>query len=333
MTSEFDIIKNIQTHIIERNPQLIKGIGDDAAVVKKDTHTVHVISKDLLIEDIHFELKFTSWLDLGKKAMAVNLSDIAAMAAKPAYALVALGIPSKMTSSDISELYTGLEYVANEFSVSIVGGDLSRSPDKLFISITVVGEVTNTGCKYRDGAQEGDGIYVSGPLGSAAIGFAGLKKKKIIDHAYVQAFKNPRPRIALGSLLAECSYVHAMIDTSDGLVQDLEHMMHASKMQARLVLDDIPIEKEFHETCKKLKLDPVETLLTGGEDYQLLFCMDDKKLPNLLKKLEMKRNIQINRIGSVMKPCEDSHTPTIQVFDSKQKEVKIKTKGFDHFKS
>jgi thiamine-monophosphate kinase len=331
--SEFEIIENIKMHLAPTTPNIIKGIGDDAAVVKKDEQHVSVISKDLLIENIHFDLKHTSWLDLGKKAMAVNLSDIAAMAAKPTYALVALGVPQKMTSAEISDLYTGLEYIAHEFSVSIVGGDLSRSPDKLFISITVVGEVTNSGCKYREGAKEGDGIYVSGPLGSAAIGFSGLKKKKTIDHAYMQAFKNPRPRIFLGSLLAECSYVHAMIDTSDGLVQDLEHIMTASKMQARLTLDDIPLEKDFHDTCKKLRLDPVETMLTGGEDYQLLFCMDDKKLPNLLKKLEMKRNIQIHRIGSVMKRNSDSETPTIQIFDSKQKEIKIKNKGFDHFKN
>ncbi|EKD51026.1 MAG: hypothetical protein ACD_62C00363G0014 [uncultured bacterium] len=333
--NEFDLIKNIQTHLVSTNHNLLQGIGDDCAVINKDEQTAFVISTDALIEDVHFDLKNYSYVELGKKAMAVNLSDIAAMGAKPLYAFITLGIPSKCVADNISDLYIGLEQVAQEFSVAIAGGDLSRSSHHLFLSLTVVGEVAKNGCKLRSGAQAGDGIYVSGLLGSAAIGLSGLNKKRKLETHYLNAIKNPRPKIPLANILSECPYVHSLIDISDGLVQDLGHVMQASHRIAKIELDKIPCEPDFYDTCKKFRLNGHETLLTGGEDYQLLFTMNDDELGDLLKKLEMKPNIKITRIGSVLQDVsnKDQNTQCVLILDEQGKEIKLGKTGFEHFSS
>lgn len=335
--SEFELIRSIHDDLMSTHSGMIQGIGDDCAVVKKDDKTVFLISTDSLIEDVHFSMRYFSFIDLGKKVLSVNLSDIAAMGGTPLYAFVSLGIPPKVSEGNITDLYQGLEQIAREYSVAIAGGDISKSPNYLFINVTVVGEAKKNKYKLRSTAKVGDGIYVSGDVGSAAVGHAYFQKWRRVENNYVQAFKNPRPRLYLAEILGSFTKVHAMIDLSDGLVQDLTHVLRSSKVAAKIDCGKIPREKDFEQACTSLRINPVETLLTGGEDYQLLFTMDDSNLEALNKKLTIKKNIRVTRIGEVVEWKPKKHSaninfPELFIFDEKGKEIILVKGGFDHFR-
>lgn len=335
MISEFTLIQSIKDAITTMHGHVLCGIGDDCAVLEKDAKTVSLITTDVLVEGIHFDLNYFSFIDLGKKALSVNLSDIAAMAGSPVAAFVTLGIPKPVTESNIIDLYTGFSHVAGEFGVAIAGGDLSVSLGPFFVSLTVLGEAAKNAYKLRSAAIVGDGIYVSGNLGSAAVGLALCEKRRKVENSFVQAFKNPRPRLYLAKILADFPQVHAAIDLSDGLVQDLSHVMRASGVAAKLDLSAIPTEPDFVAMCQKLKLDPVATLLSGGEDYQLCFTMDDAVFADLKKRLE-ERKIKVTRIGDVVGSRRDVASSGdamafVTVFDANGQEVHLKKNGFDHF--
>lgn len=336
--SEFDLIRAIQEQLSSTNSGLIEGIGDDCAVVKKDDKAVTLITTDCLIEHIHFDLRYFSYIDLGKKALAVNLSDIAAMGGTPLYAFVTIGIPPKVTEGNVTDIYQGMDQLAGEFSVAIAGGDISASPNYLFISVTVVGEAKKNRVKLRSGAQAGDGIYVSGVLGSAAVGLTFFNKWRRVENNYIQAIKNPRPRMFLGNVLGGFAKVHAMIDVSDGLYQDLSHILQASKVGAKIAYDKVPREKDFEATCRSLRINAADTLISGGEDYQLLFTMDDSNLEALQKKLQVRKNIRVTRIGEIIALEKQKHPskyllhPELRILDSDDEEITVKVGGFDHFK-
>jgi len=328
-TTEFELIREIKDNLMTTPIDMIQGIGEDCAVVKKDEGHVFLISTDCLIERVHFDLDYFSVFELGKKAMSVNLSDIAAMAGKPLYAFVTIGVPPHFQKKDIHDFYTGLEQVSQEFATAIIGGDTSRSPNLFFISLTVIGVAKNDAYKLRSFAKPGDGIYISGPLGSSAVGLAILEKKKKLSGGtvYIQAHKNPRPRIPLAGILAKFSEVHAMIDVSDGLLQDLNHILHASKVNARLDYNEIPREKDFDQFCERFCLSPENTLLSGGEDYQLLFTMEESASASLQKDLNHKR-LSIKKIGTVL-PL-DQKKPRIEVVKNGEV-LSLQSLGYDHF--
>lgn len=305
---------------------LVHGIGDDCAVIERDKDSVFLVTTDSLIEGVHFELKYTSFVDLGKKSLAVSLSDIAAMAGSPLCAFVSLGIPPKITEDQITDFYIGMEQVAQEFGLAIAGGDMSRSPTHFCVNVTVMGEAHKGTYKLRSTAQVGDGVYVSGQLGSAAVGLRLCQKKKTTQNQFLQAMKNPRPRLGLACLLADIPEVHAMIDLSDGFLQDLGHVARASEKGVRVNYDLIPRDKDFETFCAELKLDPFETLLAGGEDYELLFTMSDSGRKMLDQKLSFKKNIRVTRVGEVV-----AGEVGVKVLDSKGAEIRLKRTGFDHF--
>lgn len=333
-TSEFELIHQIKKNLIMVPADLIRGIGDDCAVLKKDEDSVFLISTDCLVEKVHFELKQFSFIELGKKAMSVNLSDIAAMGGVPLYAFVTIGVSPDVNEGEVLDLYTGMQQVAAEFQAGIVGGDTTSSPKSFFVSLTVVGVAKNGQYKLRSDAKVGDGIYVSGNVGSSAVGLKLLQKKKVQENNFIKAHKNPRPRIQLGQLLGEASAVHAMIDLSDGLLQDLGHVLSASQVSAEINFENLPLEDDFFETCRSVGLSPEDTALTGGEDYQLLFTMDDAAAEELSSSLVAKR-FKITRIGTVLPkeavPKVALPLPArIRVLKN-GKELKLGQLGYDHF--
>jgi thiamine-monophosphate kinase len=329
--SEFELISRIKSHLTAAPVGMIRGIGEDCAVLKKDESNAWLVSTDCLVESVHFDFKYFSFVELGKKAMSVNLSDIAAMGGEPRYALVTLGIPKHVSEIDIGEFYTGLDQVAGEFGAAIVGGDTSFSPKLFFVNVVVIGVVKNEAYKLRSAAKPGDGIYVSGNLGSSAVGLGLLRKRKAQENVYVQAHKNPRPKVALGRLLGECPDVHAMIDLSDGLIQDLSHVMEASGTAAEIDFESVPREEDFETVCRTLRLDPDELLLAGGEDYQLLFTMPDVAFPALEKILAEKR-LKVTRIGRVHDAIATGPDARSRVKIWKSgRELVLKKTGFDHF--
>lgn len=326
ISSEFKLIDKIKMHLLSTHADLVHGIGDDCAVIKKDKNSVFLVSTDSLIEGVHFDLSYFSFIDLGKKALSVNLSDIAAMAGKPVCAVVSLAIPPKIKEEQILDFYSGLEQVALEFKLAIAGGDITKSPSHFCITITVMGEAKKDAYKLRSQAKVGDGIYVSGVMGAAAVGLAYCQKKKAVENHFIQAFKNPRPRLQLAKILAEIPEVHAAIDVSDGLLQDLGHVARFSEVGAKIHVGDVPMALDFAQACQELKLNPVETLLSGGEDYQLLFTMSAKGARVLDEKLSHLKNLRVTRIGEIV-----GKDRGVKVFDETHQEIKIKKMGFDHF--
>lgn len=334
---EFQIIAKIKESLMGTHPGLIVGIGDDCAVLKRDETRVTLITTDCLVENIHFDLKYFSFFDLGKKALAVNLSDIAAMAGEPEFAFVTVAIPPKIKDQDIADFFQGLDQMAQQHGVAVAGGDLSASPNYLFINITLVGVARHGAYKPRSAAKAGDGIYLSGPVGLAAVGFKFCQLGRVTPNIYVQAFKNPVPRVQLGKILSECAAVHALIDVSDGLVADLNHIMEESGTTCAVELDKLPRPEDFPDVCHLLRLNAQEVLLSGGEDYQLLFTMDDSKLTVLSQKLNEHKNIKITRVGEVkegfgeLKPSVLDPYPRVAVLNELGKRLNVKVRGFDHF--
>ncbi len=327
--TEFQLIERIQHLIHSPSPDVVCGIGDDCAVIDKQNGVYELLTTDCLIEGVHFDLKYFTPFEVGKKALAVNLSDIAAMGGKPRHALVSWGIPENISSNWLMDAYTGLDQMALEFNVSMVGGNLAFSPDRLWVSITLVGEVEKEKCKFRLGAHPHDALYVSGPLGSSAMGLALLKKKKFAESPFMRAHKTPVPELVVGHFLGGEKGVTSMIDVSDGLMGDLSHILNAGgeKYGAHLDFDSIPREKELESLAQKMKLSLVDLVLNGGEDYQLLFTVNPEEEKDFLKKSKS-AGYQFSRIGSVMDQAYG-----IKVTDEQGKEIKISHKGFDHFKS
>jgi thiamine-monophosphate kinase len=277
MRSEFDFIQNIKLKYG------LNRIGDDCAVLPKDDKTDLVVTADMLVEGIDFRLDWTTPEFLGHKALAVSLSDIAAMGAKPDWAMLSIGVPPGLWGDHFLDMfYAGWHDLAAEHGVELVGGDVSRVPDHMVIDSIVGGSVPKGEAVLRSGAQPGDGIYVAGRLGGAAAGLQLLQSGERIGTASDDAMSlllrqlRPNPRLAAGENLRSKSIAKAMIDISDGLSSDLTHLIQASGAGARLFAESIPVEDQT--VIPPARSDAFENALHGGEDFELLFTADEKKI-------------------------------------------------------
>ena len=240
-------------------------------------------SSDALIEGIHFERKWTSARDLGWKALAVNLSDIAAMGGNPLYALTTLGIPPKIPSGFIADFYRGLNKLASRHGVALVGGDTCSSPKDLFIDVTILGEVKSRQLLTRSGARPGDVLFVTGTLGESAIGLellkTGSKASRPRNH-FIERQLRPTPRLVIGRYLSSHRIASALIDVSDGLSTDLHHLCEQSQVGAMIEESTIPLPKLSAAIKVELAKSPINYALNGGEDYELLFAVPPQKNPS-----------------------------------------------------
>ncbi len=301
------------------------GIGDDAAWVENPGGS-SLITADLLIEGVHFDLKWTSLFDLGFKSLAVNLSDIAAMGGVPAYAILSLGIPAHFDSRDVAAFYRGIQALARSSHVSIVGGDTSIATT-LVISVCVIGHAPH-GAVRRSGATVGDDIYVTGTLGDSALALQLLRLKsaaykKSPAAKLLERHRRPMPRLTAGALLAKERLATAMIDVSDGLLQDLGHICRASGTGAVIYNADLPLSVAYRALAGQ---DGTRHALTGGEDYELLFCARPANRASL-EKLSKRAQVPITRIGTCV------HGRRVLVIDSAGKSISIGgLGGHDHFK-
>lgn len=280
---EFEFIKNI------KNRFSLRSIGDDCAVIPKDAETDLVITTDLLIEGIDFRLDWTTPALVGHKALAVSLSDVAAMGADPKWALVSIGITEALWNAKfLDSFFDAWQDLAAIFEVELVGGDTSRSPDRLVIDSIVVGEVPKGTAVMRSGAKPGDGVYVSGPLGGAAAGLqvleqGGKLKESATDELQALVMKQlrPLPQIRLGNRLRENGVATAMLDLSDGLSSDLAHLCSASGVGAVIAANDLPFDAETMNHAGSIE-GMFELALNGGEDFELLFTANDEKISRSL---------------------------------------------------
>lgn len=328
---ESGLIQRIADHYRSSHPSVISGIGDDAAVLKVSQQHNLLTTCDLLVEDIHFNLRHTDSYHLGKKALAVNLSDIAAMGGTPLFFLVSLAIPPHITVECIDDFYRGLLEMAGEFNTQLVGGDTNASPDKLMIDITLLGEAKPGTLLKRTGTQEGDSIFVTGTLGDSALGLFALQSGNPLNksssvHALTLKHISPYPRIKEGKAIAENQLASAMIDISDGLLSDLNQILIRNKVGATILTSLIPLSRDFQQFQMEQERNKIDFALTGGEDYELLFTSpptNEKDLQQLSQKLK----VPITKIGDV------NASGKLLVLDQNQKPFHTDDQGYDHFSS
>jgi thiamine-monophosphate kinase len=272
---ETGLIKALSEKFGPPPPGVVLGIGDDCAAVSLNGPDLLLWTVDTLLEGVHFDLSFASYEQLGWKALAVNLSDIAAMGGEPRHALLSLGWPPEWDPDLALELADGLARAAREYGVAIIGGDTVASPGRLTITITLTGSVPTRQMLRRAGAREGDLIYVTDDLGEAAAGLEILRRHPELDEdlkaALTAAHLSPRPQLAAGRLLAAGGLATAAIDLSDGVASDLYHICRASGVGAVIPAAAVPISPRVLAAAPYLQADPLKLALIGGEDYQLLF--------------------------------------------------------------
>ncbi len=318
MRSEFDFIQNI------KKKYGLNKVGDDCAVLPKDAKTDMVITADMLVEDIDFRLDWTTPELIGAKALAISLSDIAAMGAKPVFALISLGLPKAVWETDFNDkFYKGFLTVARHYNVEMIGGDLSRTPDKIVIDSTVIGNIAKGKAILRSGAKPGDSIYVTGELGGASAGLMLLesgcrystsndRKKQLITRQL-----RPIPQIKTGEQLSALGLATAMIDLSDGVSSDLLHICTMSGVGARIYCENLPYDRNLDELSFN-SAQQAGLALNGGEDFELLFTGDEKQISNA--------NLPgITRIGEIT-----ANVGIIEVVDQKGVSF-LQPKGFRHF--
>jgi len=321
---EFGLIERVRRTTAQGRGVTL-GIGDDAAWVKTRSGSC-LLTADLLIEGVHFDLKWTSLYALGYKTLAVNMSDIAAMGGTPAYLLLSLGIPATFESEDVEEFYRGIRSLALKSGVALVGGDTSVAKS-LFISACLVGDAPYRPIT-RGGAQVGDDIYVTGTLGDSALGLKLLKRKspKLTQRTakfLLSRHHFPTDRVRTGATLASKKLARAMIDVSDGLLQDLGHICKASRIGATIAEKKLPLSAAYRSLAGH---DGTGHALTGGEDYELLFCARRRDRPRI-EKLQEFVDVPISRIGTCVRPRDG-----IAVLDRKGQRISFRATGHDHFK-
>ena len=285
---EFGLIDHLAKPFeVSKNTNTLLGIGDDAAIIKISEDESMVISTDLLTEGVHFNLMYTPLKHLGYKAVAVNVSDIAAMNAVAEQITVSIAFSSKFPLEAIEELYKGIELACEAYNVDLVGGDTSTSYSGLTISITAVGRAKNEEITRRSGANEHDLLVVTGDLGGAYMGLQILEREKEVYKAnptiqpdldgfdyIINRQLKPEARIDIVTLLKELDVVPtSMIDVSDGLASEILHLCKASKVGCHVYDDKIPIDASTSMTAIDFEIDPATTALNGGEDYELLFTI------------------------------------------------------------
>lgn len=273
--NERELIEYIRQLMGAEAEGLLLGIGDDCAVIEKDRETVWLLTMDTLIESVHFNCVWHPPELLGRKAVAVNVSDIAAMGGRPLFALLSLGLPADFSSEWAKQLGKGIAEACRQHGCLLIGGDTVCSPDKVMLTLTVIGEMKKEQVLCRHGAKPGDTIWVSGPLGWSAAGLDLLQAGKTQTdpewRQFILAHLDPQPRVELGRFLAGTGLVHAMMDMSDGLATDLSHICKRSGVSARVEGDLLPAGAALVAAGKFLDQDPLRWMVSGGEDYELLF--------------------------------------------------------------
>ena len=291
---EFGLIDRLTKKHKTNHDSTILGVGDDAAVLNlRNGH--QVITTDLLLEGIHFDLMYTPLKHLGYKAVVVNLSDIYAMNARPTQITVSIGLSNRFSLEAVEELYAGIYAACAHYEVDLVGGDTSSSQQGLVISVTAIGSVEADKMTLRSGAKPGDIICITGSLGSAYLGLQILEREKQLylsqpdvqpdleEQQYLIGRQlKPEARQDMVQLFAKSNLVPtSMIDVSDGLASDLRHICQASQVGAIVEESGVPIHPEAQQMALKFKLDPITCALSGGEDYELLFTVDPQDLPKV----------------------------------------------------
>lgn len=319
---ERKLIAHLQGKIRVNNSFVLKGIGDDSAIIRTDPGRLLLVSTDSLIEGIHFKQEFATSFQIGWKSLAHSLSDIAAMGGTPLHCLISLILPSSTPFSFFDGFFDGVKSLAAEYGVNIVGGNLAEGRDGIVINLTTLGEVEEGSFSLRSSAKVGDKILVTGTLGDSAAGLKVLEEE-LYEESWdelIHKHLTPKPPLREGALLGKIAT--SMIDLSDGLTSDLINILDESQVGARLYLQALPISQATKEVAKRMNFDPFELALKGGEDYELLFTLPAERL-SVLEELPLKCNV----IGEI-KPYQEGK----RLMMEDGEEVEFAEWGYEHFR-
>ncbi len=330
---EFGLIKKLSEGLTFKRPDTFTGIGDDAAVIKASSDEL-LVTSDMLTEGIHFDLSYVPLMHLGYKAISVNVSDIAAMNGTPTHVFLNIGLSNRFSVEAVEELYKGINAACNDFNVELAGGDTTASHAGLILSVTCIGTGPKGKIVKRSGAKKGDIICATGDLGAAYLGLQVLEREKAVfkqnpqmqpkleNYQYlVQRQLKPKARMDIIHELNELGVVPtAMMDISDGLASELLHMSKASGVGMKIFEENLPMDGLAYDTAVEFQIDTAACILNGGEDYELLFTIDQKDHA----KLEKHRDIHF--IGFV----QDLELGNVLI-SKQQNEVALTAQGFKHF--
>ena len=353
---EFFLIHRLQAKLMHpQEKKIIIGMGDDCAVLQGTQGNYLLVTTDMLIEGVHFSRRYSSFQQIGQKAIIVNISDIAAMGGKPKFAFLSLALPPTLSLEEFDELSLGITETAEKHSVSIVGGDTNACPgyfnssckdeslqgqhSGLVINITLLGEIQSKNILTRRGAREGDLIVLTGHVGESAAGLDLLRciknspaDKNRIDEKkihYQQAIKRHRVpviRLAEAQLISQNHLATAMIDVSDGVVGDLRHICRQSEVGAILWCEQIPISKAVRHIAPLFHKPPLSYGLSGGEDYELLFTCPPDRIDKAKRFIKQGTGTSISIIGEITQKEKG-----VRLIDSQGHSIPAPESGFDHF--
>lgn len=315
---EFGLIDHLTQNFTVKQKTTVKGIGDDAAVVSSEKDSQLVVTTDMLVEGVHFDLSYMPLKHLGYKAVIVNLSDVYAMNATAKQITVSIAVSNRFPVEALEELYAGIETAASIYNVDVVGGDTTSSTTGLVISVTALGHAKKDDIVYRNGAKENDLLVLTGDVGAAYLGLQVLEREKQVfkvnpksqpdleKYTYIiERQLKPEARKGISALLKDLEVKPtSMIDVSDGLSSEIIHLCKNSKVGCNLYEDKIPLDPQVISTCEEFEMDSTTIALSGGEDYELLFTVSTEDFPKI------KGNPHLTVIGHMTQESEGMHLIT-----------------------
>ncbi|WP_369017592.1 thiamine-phosphate kinase [Thermatribacter velox] len=326
---EFGFIERIKATFSTSSPLLLQGIGDDCAVFKGREGWHTLVTCDAQVEDVHFKTGLFPPFLLGRRILAVNVSDIAAMGGLPRFALLSFALRPELEEKWLSEVLRGIKEEAERFGVEVIGGNLSSIASSLVFDVTLIGEVES---KYplllRKNARVGDRVLITGYPGEAACGLQiileGSQEEIVRFERLCRRCFAPSPRLEEGRVIAESGYPCALIDVSDGLLQDLSHLLDASQVGVVIHLEDLPLSGEVQEFAREKGIDPFLPILSGGEDFELLFTAPPWLAEELQREIQRRTGTPVWVIGEVVEERG------LRLY-REGKEVSIDRRGWNHF--
>jgi len=329
---EFKLIERIRASLPPPPASVVTGLGDDTAVMRPTPGAYLLATCDAQVEGRHFRRAWYTPYQIGRKAIAVNLSDIAAMGGAPRYALVSLGLPNDLDVEFVDELYRGLVDGATPFGAHIVGGNMSGASE-IIVDVTLLGEADPARVIGRAGARADDVVLVTGNLGAACVGndLLALDRPAPVSPGArefcLRAARTPTPRVREGQIIAQSGLAHAMIDVSDGLAADMGHICDASRVSVRLFAEPLPIATETVEVAFAVGRDPLDPGLHGGEDYELIVVAPRAGAPRLSELVQSQTGTPLTLIGDII-PAQEART----FIRGNGRMIPLHARGWNHFK-
>lgn len=330
---EFGLLQRIGRRVPASPAFVSVGLGDDAAVLRAAPHGDLIVTMDMMVEGVDFDPAYGSFRQIGYKALAVNLSDVAAMGGRPFAFLVGLAVPGQTPVRFVDEIYRGMLSLAGRNRVVLIGGDTSASRKGILITVTVLGDIEPGRAITRSGARAGDRIYITGTLGDSRAGLEILTRQKNRtrlksppgESYLIRRHFFPAPRVAFGRLLGRRGWASAMIDLSDGLASDLRHLCEAGRVGAQVELDRLPISSALRAYARRVDRSAPDYALRGGEDFELLFTVG-KRDAEVVEAAARRMALAVTPIGTIV-----SKSRGVTLIERGGREVPMTVKGYEHF--